>query len=89
MCGGNLLQFYDKMCHLYFSTDRCSVFLGKSGHSWQGARSQGQSMTDAMVNTHGLIFLKHTMGTKLGQPDVEDVMALCLTGSRGERERRK
>lgn len=39
------------------------------------------------MNTHGLVFLKHTMGTQLGQPDVEDVMALCLTGRRGEREK--
>lgn len=47
-------------------------------------------MTDAMMNTHGLVFLKHTMGTKLGQPDVEEVMALCLTGSGGRwREREK
>lgn len=34
------------------------------------------------MNTHGLIFLKHTVGTQLGQPDVEDLMTLCLTGKR-------
>lgn len=62
-------------------TDRCSVFLGKRGHCWQGARAHRESVEDAMMNTHRLIFPEHAMGTQLGQPDVEDVMALCLTGT--------
>lgn len=35
-------------------------------------------MKDAPMDTHRLIFPKYTMSTQLGQPDVEDVMALCL-----------
>lgn len=35
------------------------------------------------MDSHCLIFPIYTMGTQLGQPDVEDIMALCLTERRG------
>lgn len=52
-------------------TDRCSVFLGQSGHCWQVTWAIGKSMKDTMMNTHCLVFPIHTMSTQLGQPDVE------------------
>lgn len=64
----------------------CSVFLGERGHGWQGALTDGESMKDPMMNTHRLVFSKHTVGTQLGEPDIEEIMALCLTG-RKEREK--
>lgn len=69
------------------STDRSSVSLGYSSHSWQGVGRHGQCMKDAMMNTHGFIFPKHTVCTQLGQPDVEDVMALCLRKEGRARQR--
>lgn len=44
-------------------------------------------MKDAMVDAHRLVLPKYTVGTQLGQPDVEDVMALCLTWRKGERKK--
>lgn len=35
-------------------------------------------MKDAMMDTHRLVFPKYTMSTQLGQPDIEEIMALCL-----------
>lgn len=69
-------------------TDRCSVLLGESGHGWQGARAQGKSVKHATMNTQCLVFPKHTMGTQLGQPDVEELVVLCLTG-RWERKQQQ
>lgn len=60
-------------------THHCVVFLSNR----QGAWCQGQSIKDAMMNTHRLILLKHTVGNQLGQPDVEQVVALCLNGRTG------
>lgn len=62
------------------STDRGSVLLGKSSHGRQGAVARGESVKDSALDTHRLVFPKYAMGTQLGQPDVEDIVALCLTG---------
>lgn len=51
---------------LKISTDRCAVFLGQSGHRWQGVWCQGQSMKDTVVIAHCFVFFKHTVSTKLG-----------------------
>lgn len=36
-------------------------------------------MQHAAVDAHGLVLLKHAVGAQLGQPDVEDLVALGLT----------
>ncbi len=61
-------------------TDHCSVSLREGGHGRQVARAQGQSMKYTVMNTHCLVLPKYAVGTQFRQPDVEDVMALCLTG---------
>lgn len=67
-------------------THSCSVFLGEGGHGWQGALTDGESVKDPMMNTHRLVFPKHAVGTQLGEPDIEEIMALCLQGGRKERK---
>lgn len=37
-------------------------------------------MEDSVVDTQGLVLLEDTMGTQLGQPYVEQVIVLGLTG---------
>lgn len=61
-------------------THCCSVFLGERCHGWQGALTDGESVKDPMMNTHRLVFPEHTVGTQLGEPDIEEIMALCLAG---------
>lgn len=43
-------------------------------------------MQDATVHAHCLILLKNAMCTQLGQPDVEEVMTLCLCEEKKEEE---
>lgn len=75
---------------LKISTDRCAVFLGQSGHRWQGVWCQGQSMKDTVVIAHCFIFFKHTVSTKLGEPYVKELMGLCLrVDSEGGRDRER
>lgn len=71
------------------STDRSSVSLGYGGHRWQRVGSQRQRVEDAVMNAHGFVFLEHAVGAELGQPDVENLLALCLTGRRTERKRNR
>ena len=57
---------------------RVSVALSVSrGAQWQG-------LQEAVVNVSGLVLLEHAVGTQLGHPDVEELVALYL----GERKRR-
>lgn len=53
------------------------------GHGRQRARGHGQSMEDAALDAHGLVLPEDAVGAQLGQPDVEQVVALCLTVARG------
>lgn len=41
-------------------------------------------MKDTTMDTHRLIFPEYTMCTQLCQPDVENVMALCLMREKKE-----
>lgn len=46
-------------------------------------------MKDAAMDTHCLIFSVYTVGTQLGQPDVEYIRTLCLMGTQGGRGKKK
>lgn len=59
-------------------TNICPVLVGKSGNGWQGVLAHGQSVKDAVMDTHRFIFLEDTVGTQLGHPDVIHLYGLCL-----------
>lgn len=41
------------------------------------------------MNAQGFVFLEHAVGAQLGQPDVENLLALCLPGRKTERKRNR
>lgn len=66
-------------------TDRCSVLMGETGHRRQSALAPGERVEDAAVDAHRLVLPIYAMGAQLGEPDVEEVVALCLAwGERGK-----
>lgn len=69
--------------------DRGSVPLGEGGHSWQGVGRQRQGVEDAVMNAHGFVFPKDAVGAQLGQPYVENLLALCLESRKRETQSKK
>ena len=57
-------------------TDRIPV--GKAGHGGQVPLAQGEGVQDPTVDTQCLVLLEDAVGAQLGQPDVEQLVALGL-----------
>ncbi len=58
-----------------------SVSLCKTCHGRQSAAGYcREGFKDPVVQVYSLVFLEMPMGSQFGQPDVEDIVTLCLEG---------
>ena len=58
-------------------TDRVPV--SQAGHGGQVPLALGEGVQDPAVDAHGLVLLEDAVSAQLGQPDVEELVALGLT----------